>query len=70
MADNDLPYHCSDSNINKISKRKMVIFFKVFYDHRNELKVQEKDKNTFQKYFIVIIITLENQAEKINQFSY
>ena len=56
MFNNNYPNHSCNADIDEISERKMIIFFKVFHNHRNELKVQKENKNIGKEKLIIIAV--------------
>lgn len=43
MIYNDESEHGSDPNVNKIPKRKMVIFLEILHNHRDKFKIQKEN---------------------------
>lgn len=57
MIDDNQSNHCSDPDIDKITKGKVVIFFEILHNHGDKFKIKEKDKNIIKKDFEITIFT-------------
>ena len=49
MIHNNEANHCCNANVEKVSHRKMVVLTKIFYNHRDKLEIEKKDKNLFKE---------------------
>lgn len=64
VVDNNESYHGSYAYVYKVPKREMIIFLKIFDDHRDKLKIQKEYKNICKEQLIIVTVINNQHLEK------